>query len=179
MTWKLRGRLAGLILLTMAFVSANASYSVSPAQAGQGDPVINYDQTDSAMNSAQAEARAHLATFFDLVMGEDGVARPDAGVKVAVPLSGGGVEVIWVTPFAERDDQFIGALANEPQAIEGKRAGDTITFSEADIRDWYFFGIDGKMYGSYTTRVMLADMSPTTADQIRDILADTPLPPNW
>lgn len=179
MHWKTTGRLVGAAILSCAFVVANAGTTAIQANAGQGDPVIGYDPHDVRMNAAEAEARGQLDRFFSLVLDDDGLARPDSGVKVAVPVPGGGNEVIWVSPFGLRDGRFIGLLANQPQSISDKQVGDVIAFAEAQVRDWYFFGEDGRMYGSYTTRVMLEDMSPAAAEQVLSVLSDTPLPAGW
>lgn len=179
MNWKMRGRVFGLALLSVNFVAANAGYSVGPAQAASSDPVITYEQSDSAMNAAQAKARVQLGAFFDNVLDTEGNLTADAGVKVAVPVEGGGVEVIWVSPFGMQDGAFVGLLANRPQSIKDKQVGDPITFSEAQVRDWYIYGDDGKMYGSYTTRVMLADMSASSAARVREMLSPSPVPASW
>jgi len=72
----------------------------------------------------------------------------------------------------------VGLLANDPVSFKGN-AGDAITFSADQVRDWYVFGADGKMYGNYTTRVMLADLSPELSAQIEAMLSPTPLPDTW
>ena len=149
------------------------------ASAKDGDSVINYEQLDAQMNAAQDEARAYLDTFFANILDENGFSQDGSGVKVAFPIGGDSVEVIWVSPFGQRDGQFIGVLANRPRDIEGYSVGDTITFERDQIRDWYVFGPNGKMFGSYTTRVMLADMSADAAAQLAEMLANPPVPADW
>lgn len=177
--WKNRGRLFGISLLAISFVNANAGYSAGPAVAASGDPVIDYSTSDSAMNLAQAEARQHLERFFSHVIADDGLAREDAAVKIALPTDGQDVEVIWVTPFGRAETGFVGVLANAPVRVDGLELGDVVRFDEHQVRDWYYFGRDGQMYGSFTTRVMLSDMSPTAAAQVSGILSETPLPAGW
>ena len=174
-----KGRLAALALLLTAFVATNAAPSVGPAEAASGDPVVMFSETDARMNTAQATARRHLSRFLDHVLDGDGIARADAAIKVAVPADGGGDEIIWVTPFARRDGLFAGALANEPQSMEGQHIGDIITFSAEQVRDWSFFGPDGRMYGSYTTRVILTELAPERAAQIQEMLSVNPVPTDW
>lgn len=177
--WKIRGRIFGVAILAMSFINANAGYSIGPAEAGSGDGVIEYRDTDRDMNAAQAQARIHLPAFLEAVMHEDGMARDDAGVKVAVPIENGGHEVIWVSPFGQKDGKFIGRLANEPNQMPGYHVGDVITFDSTQVRDWFFTGSDGKMYGSFTTRVMLKHMRPAAAAQISQVLSANAIPANW
>ncbi len=165
-------------LRTLAICSALA-VPLAAAHAASGDAVINYDQMDVRMNAAQDEAQSHLDTFLAYVLDENGVGQNGSGVKVAMPIEGDGVEVIWVSPFGVRDGAFVGLLANQPQNIEGHNAGDTVQFERSQVRDWFFYGENGKMYGSYTTRVMLPDMSEDTAAQISEMLSIDPIPADW
>ena len=151
----------------------------APAFASDGDHTINYSNGDSAMNAAQEAARAELDAFLSYIVNDNGIGRDGSGVKVAFPIGGDNVEVIWITPFALRDGQLVGYIANEPRDIEEHNAGDLVTFERDRVRDWYFFGDDGKMYGSYTTRVMLNDLSAEEAEQIAQMLSDDPLPADW
>ena len=162
-------------------IAALAALTVLPtiATAGQSDPVINYENTDSQMNAAQAEARSHLDRFFEHVLDANGIGQQGSGVKVAFPIGENSTEVIWVSPFGIREGQLIGILANEPHSIEGMSVGDTVTFEQDQVRDWFFYGTDGKMYGSYTTRVMLADMAKDMSAQISEMLSNTPAPAGW
>jgi len=162
-----------LAILAMVSVPATATVAAS------GDGVISYDQQDLKMNAAQDEARSHLDGFLNNVLDENGVGRQGTGVKVAFPVGGESIEVIWVSPFGMRDGQFIGLLANEPQNMEGYNAGDTVAFNQDQVRDWFFYGEDGKMYGSYTTRVMLPDMSEDTAEELSELLSNDPVPSDW
>lgn len=175
-----RGRIAGLALLCAAFVATNAFPSTGPVSAATSDTVVMFSESDARMNAAQDAALTHFSRFLDHVLEASGQARADAAIKVALPLEGdAGTEVIWITPFAERDGLFIGALANEPRFLTGLTAGDVVSFDASQVRDWSFYGPDGKMYGSYTTRVILADLEPDQAAQIRALLSTQPLPSDW
>ena len=168
------GRLAGLAILATSFAAANTGTAVAIA----GDTTIEYADNDNAMNAAQSQAQDTLPKFFQRVLSDDGHLLQDAGVKVAVPTSNDGLEIIWVSPFMKENNGFVGLLANDPESFEGQ-VGDPIAFSADQVRDWYVFGDNGKMYGNFTTRVMLADMSPELASQIQDMLAPAPLPDTW
>lgn len=168
------GRLTGFAILAASFVAANSGTATAIA----GDVTISYEDSDAAMNTAQSQARGSLNTFFSQVLSADGQLLQDAGVKVAVPTADGVTEVIWVNPFAKDNNGFVGLLANDPNNFPGA-AGDRITFTEDQVRDWYVFGANGKMYGNYTTRVMLPDLSAELAAQITAMLSPTPMPETW
>ena len=179
MNWKMHGRVFGLVLLSVNFVAANASYSIGPAQAGASDPIITAQTRGTAITLAEERARTHLGSFLHYALDDNGIARDNAAIKIVMSAHGGDDEVVWVSPFAMRDGRYVGILANEPKTTETKHVGDPVAFDAAQVRDWYFFGDDGKMYGSYTTRVMLTEMAPNTARQITQILSPTPVPAHW
>ena len=175
-----RGRIAGLAMLGAAFIATNAFPSTGPVNASTGDAVVTFSENDARMSAAQDAALKHFSRFLDHVLDDSGQARSDAAIKVALPLEGdAGTEVIWVTPFARQGSLFIGALANEPRFLTGLATGDVISFDAGQVRDWSFYGPDGRMYGSYTTRVILADLEPSRAEQLRALLSHDPLPPDW
>ncbi len=167
-----------MFLKSLAIATALAAAPLV-ALAGQGDPTIDYDKLDVRMNAAQDEARSHLDQFFANVLDANGIGQQGSGLKVAFPIGEESYEVIWVSPFGMKDGQLVGILANEPREMDGHAAGDRVMFDRDQVRDWYFFGADGKMYGSYTTRVMLPDMPEDTAAQVSEMLSDAPLPADW
>ncbi|MBT8460740.1 MAG: DUF2314 domain-containing protein [Boseongicola sp.] len=179
MNWKMRGRVFGFVLLGVNFVSANAGYSVGPAKADPLAPTEISQTRASELANAENQARAYLSTFLDFALDDQGRARENAALKISMMGYGGEDETIWVRPFALRDGRYVGLLANEPKSTDTKHIGDPVAFGTDQVRDWYFFGDDGKMYGSYTTRVMLHDMAPNTARQITQILSPSPTPAHW
>ena len=179
MNWKMRGRVFGFVLLSVNFVSANAGYSVGPAQADTTAPITVSQSNQAGLAEAEMQARSHLTTFLDFALDDQGRARENAALKISMTGYGGTDETIWVRPFALRDGRYVGLLANEPKSTDTKHVGDPVAFSADQVRDLYFFGDDGKMYGSYTTRVLLRDMAPQTARQITRILSPTPAPAHW
>ena len=180
MNWIKRGRLMGGLIISMAFVSANADISAMPAwDLSEESHDASQTSFSSAMSEAQTMARLHLDRFFLHVIDTEGRGRADAAVKIAVPVDDTMVEAIWITPFAEFDGQFIGILANDPQGLSDLGQGDAIMFDASQVRDWYFFGRDGKMYGSYTTRAMLPALEPAEAAEIAALLSSDPLPFGW
>lgn len=182
MHWKTRGRIAGFALLAVSFVSANAGFSSAPRSAdaapGAGS-ALSAGHADFDMSAAELNARRHLDRFFAQVLDGRGAASSDAAVKVALPLPDGGTALLWIAPFAPDGERFVGVLTPQQRDVGDYRVGDLIAFGRDQVRDWSFFGEDGKMYGSYTTRVLLAALDPAMTAGIADILSDEPLPADW
>ena len=178
MTWKMRGRLLGVALLCAAFVSANAGGGVAAARNGEA-PRAGFNASRIDMTVAQAQAHRHLDRFFDAVVGADGVARNGAAIRIALKAENGRTEEVWVTPFAKRDGILMGALADTPRHAKGRKAGDLISFQRADVRDWSFYGPDGRIYGNFATRLMLTAIAPDQAADIAALLSETPAPAGW
>jgi len=182
LSWKLRGRLAGLAILTAAFVAANASPDLGAAVARTGGVTGPDTRSSSALDItlAQLQARAHLDRFFEAVLDERGIARNGAALKVALrdERTGAG-SIVWITPFARRGDLLMGTLAAAPAPALRIRQGDLVRFHPEDVRDWSFTGPDGRMYGNFTTRLVLNAMAPDQAARIAAILSDSPAPADW
>jgi len=179
LSWKFRGRLAGLLLLSLSFIAANAGYSIGPARAGVGDPATVHRPSQTKMIAAQSAALDHFDKFLAFILDNNGVAQPDAGVKVAVPDGNGDHKLIWLDLVAKHDGQFVGRLNDASRAIIGQRVGDVIGFNEAQIRDWYFYGLNGELYGAFTARAVVDDLPADTAAKIGLHLSDTALPAHW
>lgn len=180
MDWKLRGRILGTLILGAAFVSANAGISAMPVTSEDPETVeIDVVAFDAAMTHAQSEARRHLDRFFLHVLEDDGRAQAGAAVKITLAVGDQPAQAVWITPFAQLDGDFIGILANTPAGTDELALGDAVMFSADQVRDWYFYGRDGKMYGSYTTRAMLPQLHPVEAAEIAALLSEAPLPDGW
>lgn len=166
-------------LFALVILVAFGAYWLT-SEAG-GDPTIEYARTDMSMNDAQAEAQRHIDDFLNFALDNQGIAGEGMLVKVAFPTSiPEKTEVIWVGPFGRTSDgRFEGILANAPVDIPSAGTSGNVTFDKAMIRDWMFTGRDGKLYGSYTTRAMLPDMSPDMARQLTAAFSENPLPRRW
>lgn len=154
-------------------------------RAQSGDSVVEFAVDDHAMNAAQAEAQRHLSRFFDAALTSNGISKPNTMVKVAFPVEGSqdqdmGVEVIWVGAFQTDGSDFVGQLANEPVAMPGLQAGSRVRFTEDMIRDWILPSEDGRAYGHYTTRVIVAQSDDDNFKQmISQVLMPNPAPASW
>ncbi|MEM7753339.1 MAG: DUF2314 domain-containing protein [Pseudomonadota bacterium] len=177
MRWRTKVRLSATLALIGATFLANIG---GGASADDAAPVVTLAAGHAAMSDAEAAAQRHFEKFLVHVVRPDGATLDGAAVKIAVPTGDGHVEVIWVTPFAQTTaDGFIGAYANAPQNIRDADVGDAITFQRAQIRDWSFMGPDTKLYGSFTTRVLLPHIPRDQAAQIAAVLSDVPVPREW
>jgi uncharacterized protein YegJ (DUF2314 family) len=177
MRWRTKVRLSATLALIGASSLANLSESAS---ADDARPAVTIQAADAAMSDAQAVARHFLDRFLAHVLMPDGATIDGAAVKIAVPTGDGHADVIWVTPFAQTSENgFLGLLASTPRGIPGASLGDAIAFERAQVRDWSFVGDDTKLYGSFTTRVLLPHIPKNQAEQIASVLSDLPLPQGW
>ena len=177
MRWRTKVRLSATCALIGAAILANIGEGASADGTG---PVVTLAAGDAAMSDAEAAARRHLDRFLAHVLEPDGATTHGAAVKIAVPTGDGHAEVIWVTPFARiSEDGFLGVFANAPRDIPGASAGDAVRFHREQVRDWSFFGPDAKLYGSFTTRVLLPHIPREDAARIAAALSDLPVPREW
>ncbi len=160
------------------FLAVFAFALLTPIAGLAGDDVVQFGQQDPEMQAAIAEARVSLPQFLANTKGPDGQSVQGAGLKVEFNAETDQSEVIWIVPFAERGEGFVGILANEPTAMPGQHAGDMVEFTEAQIADWTY-SADGKLYGNYTTRVMLPHVDEATRTQLNQVLAENPVPDGW
>lgn len=168
-----KGRIAGVAFLVVNAVMANAGPAVVTA-----DPVIGHAARDTHMNTAQRDARNSLGAFLAAALDDTGTSLPDTGLKVAFQTPAGLTEVIWIARFKQDGNGFTGHLANRPMHMDGA-AGDPVSFDRGAIRDWFLIGDDGRMYGSFTTRAMLPEMSPEAVRSVQALLSPAPLPAGW
>lgn len=170
-------RISATLALVGATLLANWGDGASAEDAG---PVVTLQAGHLAMSDAEAAAQRHFDRFLMHVLKPSGQTLESAAVKIAVPTGNGHAEVIWVTPFAQTtENAFLGVFANAPQAIPSAKAGDAIVFEKSQVRDWSFMGADTKLYGSFTTRVLLPHIPREQAAQIASVLSDLPIPSEW
>ena len=68
------------------------------------------------------------------------------------------------------NNKFTGTINNEPGMVSNVKMGQQYTLGKTEISDWMFMR-DGKMYGNYTLRPLLATMPEAEADKFRAIFA--------
>ncbi|MEQ5868405.1 DUF2314 domain-containing protein [Sagittula sp. NFXS13] len=146
------------------------------------ESTIPFAQSDPDMNAAITEARSHLDAVLSRLIGADGQVHPALNLKASLPVTHFEVEneIIWIDSLAVTEDGgFTGHLANVPSYMPGHELGDTITFDTSQIVDWSVLADDGRMFGHYTTRVMMRQMTAAEAEQIGDLISADPMPDAW
>ena len=166
------------------FVAAQAlvlvlSLAVAPL-AARCDTILTAAD-DPAMTAAIETARSHLDRVLNLAIPDTGIAHPALTLKVAFPVATDetGQEVIWVAGVARTPSGMTGTLANEPLYMPDHQAGDVVAFDQDMIADWGLAGPSGRLFGHFTTRVLIATLPDDQAAAIREMLSDSPLPAAW
>ncbi len=145
------------------------------------DKVLPYSESDPRMNAAMLAAQETLPQFLAVALDDQGLSRPGAVVKVAMPTQRDASvpEHIWVTPFARLSDgRMTGYLDNEPQDLGDLRYGDQVTFTTEMVSDWSLMSDRGLAYGQFTTRVIFED-GAFGDTPFEAFFEPDPLPPDW
>jgi uncharacterized protein YegJ (DUF2314 family) len=127
-----------------------------------------------ALSAASAQARAHLSYFWQHEQAPTDT-EYDFRLKIALPRMDGkpGDTQAWVETVARDGDKLSGQLAAETPELVGLKRGEVVEFTEPRIVDWAFFSGE-KLYGHYTTRVMLPKLPSEQADAMRSMFGDNP-----
>ena len=155
-------RAAALIVLALAACSGET-----------GDPEEVYQRELAAAKDA---ARASLPVFWErFAQPEEG--DYDFSLKAAFPRRDGqpGVEEAWVENVARAPDRIVGELSVQPQFLGDLKEHAIVEFQENQIVDWAFMSGD-RLFGHYTTRMMLPRMDAVQAEWLRPLLSETPVP---
>jgi uncharacterized protein YegJ (DUF2314 family) len=136
-------------------------------------PAVMVPTEDKAMAAAIAEARRTLPVFWRMYD------APPAGtgnyqVNVALPSDGGGLEYIWIEVKGHTPTTVTGRIDNPPDHLHGMAYNQVITVSTETIADWMYVK-DDKLWGNFTTRVMLKYSPPEVAEQMNAVLSPTPM----
>ncbi len=125
------------------------------------DAIIEFSDSDPAMNEAILQARAALPEFLAVLENP-----PDGTVGISFKFPLEGYEHIWVSDVYRVDDTLYGLLSNNP-AAPGWALGDGVAVPISDVTDWTYGDASGVAHGAYTVRVMLDRMSPEDAEATR------------
>ena len=168
---------AAAFLTALAFTAAAPAFSQERTLTERpGEPtIVSVTGQDAEVNAAIAEGRARLPYFwqhFD---------KPEKGesefvLKVSFPATNAGRpyhEHIWVDHLRKTATGYEGQLADEPNWMPGKKYGDVVAFTADMIDDWGFER-NGKLIGHYTTRVLVKELNPKEAAEIRAMLGENP-----
>jgi uncharacterized protein YegJ (DUF2314 family) len=158
-----------------AVLFLSACEAPQTADAPKSDQIEQYANDDARMNAAVAEARRTFPGFVQkLSAGELTDAYPK--IKVGLAAADGSREHIWVAEPRVEGDRISGVLANEPAQLPGQHEGSPVTFTAEQVSDWSYER-GGRMWGNYTTRVMLPRLDPAQAADLRTVLSETPVEP--
>lgn len=161
-----------LIAAAAALAISSTVLAQTPGNSAKKDEVVGFRESDAVMNAAIAEARRSLPTFWTLLEA-DPVVAASGKIKVGFDTPGG-PEHMWVREVRREGAVVKGLLDNRPVWLKGVSKGDPVTIDPADISDWSYIR-EGRMYGSYTTRVMLPRLPAEQREAYRKFISDKPL----
>lgn len=145
-------------------------------------PAVPYDEragvalapADNApLLLARNAARESLGHFWSAQ--RKGGRASDFSLKVTFDTPQGQQEHIWTNAIQRDGDTITGVIANTPLNVPSLRPGQRVIIDPARIYDWAYTR-DGKLYGHFTSRVLLDGMPAAEAAPIRAQLSTTPLP---
>jgi len=155
-----RSLLAAWALAMLALAPIAPAY----AQQEEGDPIVEVESSDAKMNAAIAEANATLDEWLAVLE------NPPAGTNnIAFKFPLEGWEHIWVGSVVRDGDFLLGQLNNNPHA-DGWSIGDFVRVPLSDVSDWAYTDRNGYTHGHRTTRVLLDELDPAFAAEIRQSL---------
>jgi uncharacterized protein YegJ (DUF2314 family) len=128
---------------------------------------------DPALIKAESDAKAS-ADLFWMTWNERRPGDTQFLVKPGMRTRSGEQEYIWVELLSREGSRVTGRLANQPNGFDGE-LGDEVDFEVSQIVDWSFKR-DGKLFGMYSTRVLMDRMPPEDAAQARAVLSPNPVP---
>lgn len=139
-------------------------------------PAADEAKFQSDLASATAKARDKLPYFWEHFLAPQ-VDEFDFSVKAAIPRRDGqsGGEDVWLDNIAKAPDKIIGELSVAPRYLGGLEKGAIVEFQENQIVDWAFWRGD-KLFGHYTTRILLPRLDQLQQDFMRPLFEDSPDP---
>ena len=130
---------------------------------------------DAKMNSAMAQARKTLPTFWTKVDAQDpAVSNPV--IRVGLPNTHGSLEHIWMTVDSHSGLSVRGRLVNAPVDLPKLHIRDDVTVQTSQISDWAYTKA-GKQFGYFTLRATIDRSTPDERRELGQGLAPTPLEP--
>ena len=152
-------------LLTLLTYTALALASIGCSSKPETLVEAGYDEAE--MVAATQRAIDEVDSFIaDLNSGRS----ENYAVKAPVE-DAGQTEHFWLTGVSYANDKFTGTIGNEPGMVSNVKMGQEYTLGKTEISDWMYMR-DGKMYGNYTMRPLLATMPDDEAERFRSMFAN-------
>ena len=156
-----------------------------PACQKERHETLNAPYQAAEMEVAVQKARSTLKGFIGILESGQG---EDFSVKVGIS-DGDRTENIWLTNIVYSRGEFVGLVGDDPGLIEGVAKGQEYRAEEEKVVDWLFTRSlpapegdpnpeipETRIYGGYTTRVLLPNMDPVEAEVLRLQFAEEGLP---
>lgn len=132
---------------------------------------------------ASEEARSSLPIFWQAfeANGEDPYAFE---IKAKFMLEDGSSEIAWIGKLKRlKDGDIEGSIMRKPENLEyHSEFNKTVRFTSADVLDWGYRDEteqSAKVYGHFTTRLMLETMPVRDQNLWKNTLSLKPLPSNF
>lgn len=167
-----------LVLAVSAAVLATPMVAACSSEGASEPPdrIINTKADDAALNAAMKQAYDTVDVFWAKFEAKPADVS-DYVIKLGMTGEDGFKEFIWAEPIRREGDQVVARLANEPEHLRGLRFGSEVRVSQSLIADWSY-SRNGRVYGHFSTRVLLPKMTPEERGQVEGQLSPTPLEPN-
>jgi uncharacterized protein YegJ (DUF2314 family) len=151
------------ILLTLLAMLAFPAAALAQGDPGS-DKIFDIAKGNPAIAAGITRARAELPAFFAKV------AAPGPGesyflVKYDL-IPEEAAEFIWAQVTSHADGVTVARLVNNPRDPRFRR-GQEVRVPDSAIIDWSYAKDNKTVIGAYTTRALLATMTPAEAAQVR------------
>lgn len=156
-----------LLLMTACVAVACCSCSSSSSTSTEPETLVRGGYDDAEMSAAIDRARREVDSFVAELSAPTGQSH-----AVKAPIEDNGqTEHFWLIDVTYSGGKFKGTINNDPGIVSNVTIGQSWELGKEEISDWMYMR-DGKMYGNYTLRPLLATMPEGEANQYRAILAE-------
>jgi len=149
------------LLMCTTLAIASVGCSSKPETLIEG----GYDEAEMAAATQRAIDEV------DAFIGELNAGRSESHAVKAPIEDAGETEHFWLTGVTFADNKFTGTIDNEPGMVSNVTLGQEYTLGKTEISDWMYMR-DGKLYGNYTMRPLLASMPEAEAERFRSMFAN-------
>ena len=130
------------------------------------DTLVSGGYDEAEMEAAIERAISEVDSFIE----ELHSGRP-GNYSVKAPIEQNGrTEHFWLSDVTFKNGKFTGTIDNDPGIVTNVELGQKWTLGKTEISDWMYLR-DGKIYGNYTMRPLLATMPEEEAEVLRSMLA--------